>query len=175
MSSGDPEPIAGAEEQRRLRERRRFLTLLSLGAGAVGLAFVGLPVLSFVLAPLFRRVHEDWRAVGAVDSFPIGKTVEVTFRDATDRSWSGATSMSGAWLRRVDEQRFIVFALNCTHLGCPVRWVPDAELFMCPCHGGVYYKDGKVAAGPPPRALSRYEVRVRNGNVEVRTMPVPIT
>ena len=56
-----------------------------------------------------------------------------------------------------------------------MRWVPDAELFMCPCHGGVYYKDGKVAAGPPPRPLSRYPVRVRAGNVEVRTMPIPIT
>jgi menaquinol-cytochrome c reductase iron-sulfur subunit len=60
-------------------------------------------------------------------------------------------------------------------LGCPVRWLPDADLFMCPCHGGVYYKDGKVAAGPPPRPLVKYPVRLRNGQVEIRTSPLPIS
>jgi menaquinol-cytochrome c reductase iron-sulfur subunit len=38
---------------------------------------------------------------------------------------------------------------------------------MCPCHGGVYYKDGSVAAGPPPRPLERYPVRVQDGQVEI--------
>jgi menaquinol-cytochrome c reductase iron-sulfur subunit len=31
-----------------------------------------------------------------------------------------------------------------------------------------------VAAGPPPRPLPRYDVRVRDGTVEVLTGPVPI-
>ena len=38
---------------------------------------------------------------------------------------------------------------------------PDAELFLCPCHGGVYYADGTVAGGPPPQPLFRYGVRDR--------------
>jgi menaquinol-cytochrome c reductase iron-sulfur subunit len=46
---------------------------------------------------------------------------------------------------------------------------------MCPCHGGVYYQDGTVAAGPPPLPLPRYQVRVRNGQVEIQTNPTPIT
>jgi len=50
-----------------------------------------------------------------------------------------------------------------------------AELFMCPCHGGVYYKDGTVAAGPPPHPLVRYEVRVENGDVKIKSIAVPIT
>ena len=50
-------------------------------------------------------------------------------------------------------------------MGCPVRWLQDAELFMCPCHGGVYYEDGTVAAGPPPKPLVRLRVRVANGQV----------
>ena len=45
---------------------------------------------------------------------------------------------------------------------------------MCPCHGGVYYEDGSVAAGPPPHPLSRYPVRVTDGQVEIRTDPIPI-
>jgi menaquinol-cytochrome c reductase iron-sulfur subunit len=46
---------------------------------------------------------------------------------------------------------------------------------MCPCHGGVYYKDGTVAAGPPPLPLPRYPVRVVNGDVQIQTSPIPIT
>ena len=56
-----------------------------------------------------------------------------------------------------------------------MRWLPDAELFMCPCHGGVFYKDGAVASGPPPKALVTYPVRVRDGVVEILTSPLPIT
>jgi menaquinol-cytochrome c reductase iron-sulfur subunit len=48
-------------------------------------------------------------------------------------------------------------------------------LFMCPCHGGVYYKDGSVAAGPPPKGLTEIEVRINKADVEIRTAPVPIT
>ena len=174
MSSSVPER-ASEEAPPPLKERRRLLALISVAAGAVAASIVGIPVVGFVFAPMFRRTREEWRGVGAVEGFRIGTTVEVTFRDASARSWAGTTAETGAWLRREAETEFIAFALNCTHLGCPVRWVAEAELFMCPCHGGVYYQDGKVAAGPPPRALTRFPVRVRDGNVEVRTTPIPIT
>ena len=74
----------------------------------------------------------------------------------------------------MEGERFQVFAVNCAHLGCPVRWFPQSRLFMCPCHGGVYNGDGTVAAGPPPHQLSQYPVRVRDGQVELRTDPIPI-
>ena len=83
--------------------------------------------------------------------------------------------LTAAWLRRTDASEFVAFAVNCTHLGCPVKWLTDASLFMCPCHGGVYYKDGSVAAGPPPRPLPQYPVRVRNGQVEILASPLPLT
>ena len=82
------------------------------------------------------------------------------------------TANNAAWLRRDTADKFVAFSINCTHLGCPVRWLPAANLFMCPCHGGVYYADGAVAAGPPPRPLARYDVRVRNGEVELRTRAI---
>jgi len=84
------------------------------------------------------------------------------------------TARSAAWLRRVNDGTFIAFSVNCTHLGCPVRWLAEASLFMCPCHGGVYYADGTVAAGPPPLPLRRYPVRVQNGEVQIQTSPIPI-
>jgi menaquinol-cytochrome c reductase iron-sulfur subunit len=169
-SAPSNEPAAAA-----LLSRRRFLTRLSLVLSAGGAALVGVPIIGFLLSPLLQRVPRIWRAVGAVDSFEVGKTVEVAFLDASSLPWAGVTGRTAAWLRRESAHEFIAFSINCTHLGCPVRWLSDANLFMCPCHGGVYYPDGKVASGPPPKPLARYPVRVRAGQVEIGASPVPIT
>ena len=49
----------------------------------------------------------------------------------------------------------------------PVRWVTAAERFVCPCHGGVYDFEGKVAGGPPVRPLDRFVTRVQGGQVQI--------
>jgi Rieske Fe-S protein len=49
---------------------------------------------------------------------------------------------------------------TCTHLGCRVRWNPEQAQFRCPCHGGVFDREGRVVAGPPPAPLARVHVRV---------------
>ncbi len=110
-----------------------------------------------------------------MDDFQVGSTVEVSFVDPSSLPWSGVTAKTAAWLRRESPEEFIALSINCTHLGCPVRWLPNARLFMCPCHGGVYYPNGSVACGPPPKPLVRYPVRVENGQVEILTSPIPIT
>ena len=155
--------------------RRGFLTWITLATGALAAAAVSIPVLGFTLAPVFRRFQGAWNGVGPVDQFRVGETVEVSFPNPSARPWAGPIGMTGAWLRRVSEERFTAFSLDCTHLGCPVRWEESAQLFMCPCHGGVYYADGRVAGGPPPRRLVQYPVRVRSGQVEVKSSPLPLT
>jgi menaquinol-cytochrome c reductase iron-sulfur subunit len=155
--------------------RRRFLSWLGASLSALAAALVGVPVVSFVLAPVLRSRKGVWRAVGAIDRFKIGTTVAVNFKNAESTPWAGDFARTAAWLQRNGEADFIAFSIDCTHLGCPIRWVPESRLFMCPCHGGVYYQDGQVAAGPPPRPLSRYPVRIRDGQVEIKTEPLPIT
>jgi menaquinol-cytochrome c reductase iron-sulfur subunit len=155
--------------------RRRFLTRLSVALGAVGAAAVGAPVIGFLLAPLFRKAPRSWRAVGAVDAFPVGTTNKVVVSDPAPLAWTGVAANTAAWLRREDPTTFVAYSIYCSHLGCPVDWLPDANLFLCPCHGGVYYKDGAVAAGPPPQPLTKYPVRITNGQVEIETSPIPIT
>lgn len=168
------EPEREGRKVPELTTRREFLGRLSLAFGAWSAAIVGVPIIGFVLSPLIRRPPQLWRTVGPTASFKIGETVEVAFLDPSPLPWSGVSAKTAAWLRREGETDFIAFAVNCTHLGCPVRWLPNAGLFMCPCHGGVYYKDGTVAAGPPPRPLVRYEIRLENGQVELFTRPIPI-
>jgi menaquinol-cytochrome c reductase iron-sulfur subunit len=154
--------------------RRRFLSRLSLGLAALAGAVVSLPILSYLLSPLIHPARNVWRDLGLVDAFRVGKTVEVTIEEPSPLPWAGETARTAVWVRRSSATDFTVFAVNCTHLGCPVNWLEEANLFLCPCHGGVYYADGRVAGGPLPRALFRYQVRVQNGLVQALTRPLPI-
>jgi menaquinol-cytochrome c reductase iron-sulfur subunit len=153
--------------------RREFMTKIGVGLSGLIAFLVGAPVVGFLIAPLFRKPPEIWRSVGAVSDFKTGETVEVSFLEASPLPWSGVAARTAAWLRKESDQDFIAFSVQCTHLGCPVSWLSGAQLFMCPCHGGVYYPDGRVAAGPPPDALTRYPVRVRDGQVEIEVSAVP--
>lgn len=154
-------------------ERRRFLARVCVGAAA-GCAGIAVPSVGFVLAPLARKGPIVWRTVGKLADFKLGETRNVSLIDASPVPWAGITGNTAAWLRRAGEREFVAFSVNCAHLGCPVRWVAGANLFLCPCHGGAYYEDGSVAAGPPPHGLWRYPARVAGEEVQVRAEPVPI-
>ncbi len=156
-------------------ERRRLLIAITAGVGGVASAAVGVPIVTFVLSPLLRKEPKVWRQVGAVDQFRPGETVEVKIEDPSPLPWAGVTADSAVYLRRTGDQTFEAYSIHCTHLGCPVRWLADANLFMCPCHGGVYYADGAVACGPPPRPLVKFPVRIEQGQVEVQPIGLPIT
>ena len=67
-------------------------------------------------------------------------------------------SMSAIY-RKAKHKEFQIFSLHCTHLGCPVSWFDEPGLFLCPCHGSVFYADGGYAAGPAPRGL--YEMKYK--------------
>ena len=175
MNEPNTEPSSGCCQASPAElSRRKFLARVSIAAGGIGALSVALPGAGVILAPLFKRTQEVWRSVGKVEAFKVGETTAVQYEDASPLPWAGVTARSAAWLRRVNADTFIAFSINCTHLGCPVRWLAEANLFMCPCHGGVYYEDGTVAAGPPPLPLRRYPVRVKNGDVEIQTAPIPI-
>lgn len=155
--------------------QRRFLEKLSIGLMSLCGAIMAIPAVGFILGPLTRKSPRMWRTLGKVSDFEIGTTVNVKFQDSSPLPWAGVTANTAVWLRRVNEKDFIAFAVNCSHLGCPVRWLANANLFMCPCHGGVYYADGRVAAGPPPRPLTRYAVKIKDDEVQLQTRPTPIT
>jgi len=155
--------------------RRRFLTRVSVWSGVFAASLVGIPFVGALLDPVIKKKREVWRSVGSVNDFPVGSTKMVVFTNAEPKPYGGVTDQTAAWLRRDTETVFLAFAVNCTHLGCPVRWEEKAQLFMCPCHGGAYYKNGMVAAGPPPKQLQQYPVRVNGSDVEIKTSPVPLT
>jgi menaquinol-cytochrome c reductase iron-sulfur subunit len=155
--------------------RRMFLVAVLSGIGALLAAVVAIPWVAAIIDPIYRKKPITWRSVGRVDDFKIGDTILVKFKNAAALPWAGETDMTASWVRRESDDKFVAFSINCAHLGCPLRWIPDSELFLCPCHGGVYYKDGSYAAGPPPHGMTKYPIRVRNGKVEIKASPIPIT
>jgi len=130
------------------------------------------------LSPVARerkQGYESWISLGSVDQFPPGQTRLASYRNPVANASDGETADIPCWVRNVDGNRFQVFAINCAHLGCPVRWFPQSRLFMCPCHGGVYYEDGARASGPPERGLFEYSFKVLDGNLQIQAgeMPTP--
>lgn len=156
-------------------DRRSFMTRITLGVGAFFAAVLSFPLVAAMLDPIIRKKTEVWRSVGKLTDFKIGETKMVTFENASTYEWSGGIARSAAYVRRKEDDSFLALSINCAHLGCPVRWVEKSEIFLCPCHGGVYHKDGSWAAGPPPRGMFDYEVRVHNNNVQIKTQNIPIT
>jgi menaquinol-cytochrome c reductase iron-sulfur subunit len=154
--------------------RREMLAGLSILLGVAASALIAAPVVGFLFAPFLRRRDRFWRSVGRIADFKIGETVQVEIEKSGVLPWDGFLAKTSAWLRRKGENEFVAYHINCTHLGCPVRWESTAELFLCPCHGGVYNKDAYVVAGPPPKPLVQYPVRIHEGNVELLTSPVPL-
>ena len=154
--------------------RRSFMFKLGLGLNVIAASLIAIPVLGFVLSAVVRRkAYQSWIPLGEMTQFPAGQTRLASYHNPFTRPWDGFTSDIPCWVRHIGDQKFQVFAINCAHLGCPVRWFPESGLFMCPCHGGVYYEDGAVASGPPPRGLFEYEYQIRKDVLWVRGGEVP--
>ncbi len=152
--------------------RRNTLMWLTGAMGVAASAAVGVPLAAYLTGAI-RRHPEDWVPIGKVDDFPLHETRLYTFENPTHEPWDGDAGKSGAYIRALGNGEFWVFAMNCAHLGCPVTWVPAAGLFMCPCHGGVYYENGDHASGPPPRGLYKMPWRITNGVLEVQAPHLP--
>jgi Rieske Fe-S protein len=151
--------------------------LMKLGLllnGAVGVV-LAVPIVRYILSPVIGRDLQAWLSLGSLDQFPAGQTRLATYRHPSANSSDGETANTPCWVRHIDSEKFQVFAINCAHLGCPVRWFPQSGLFMCPCHGGAYYSDGSRASGPPERGLFEYRYKVEQGMllIEAGEMPTP--
>jgi Rieske Fe-S protein len=150
--------------------RRTFFHWLTYGLGAVAAAAVSIPFVGYLFGA--RKASVDWFPLGPIDDFPLNQTRRVTFVNPIRQPWDGMVANTGVYVRYEgrDEKRtdktlgykFLVLAANCAHLGCPVEWFAESGLFMCPCHGGVYYANGEHASGPPPRGLYPCVYRVRH-------------
>lgn len=165
MNEPTDKPTPCSCEGRPSNTRRDFLLKVGFGLNAVAGAMIGIPLVGYVLSTFFTRFPNSWIDLGPVADFPENTTRLATFKNPVRREWDGETAHIPCWVRRISGNEFQVFAINCTHLGCPVRWFEESKLFMCPCHGGAFYANGEHAAGPPPRGLYTYQTKVESGHL----------
>lgn len=160
MDANTPEPAENTS-------RRKFLLTLGVGLNAVAGVLLAIPLVGYLVSSVRQKNTQAWIALGPLQDFPEKTTRLATFRNPFTVPWDGPTANIPCWVRRTDGEQFQVFAINCAHLGCPVRWFAESQLFMCPCHGGAYYADGARASGPPERGLYEYEYKVEGGQLWV--------
>ncbi len=91
------------------------------------------------------------------------------FRATIERrtGWIVNQEEISAYVLTEDGRDYIAMSNVCTHLGCRVRWVDDEGKFFCPCHNGVFDRQGNVLSGPPPRPLDRYDVQVQGDELQI--------
>jgi quinol---cytochrome c reductase iron-sulfur subunit, bacillus type len=165
--------------------RSKFLEFSTLGLGGVIGGIVTVPVLGFTILPPFIKQGHPEIDIGALDDFPENKFVITTF---LLNPKDGEVSRRTAYIRNNGllngVPSFTALSNRCAHLGCPVQvnglplddqkktekgvdLIPTAAAagFGCPCHGGQYDSEGNRTAGPPVRALDRYEFRIKNGRL----------
>jgi Rieske Fe-S protein len=136
--------------------RRRVLVLMGVGAIAAG---GGLGVILEACSGPPVTVQLDFDPATLVPGMP----VEVPFTLV-----SGSSTVAGStWLVKKVAGDIVAFDPRCTHGLCHYTWSDGSARFKCGCHEGQFALDGSVLAGPPPRPLGRFPVRVTGDVIEV--------
>jgi len=149
-------------------DRRRFLTAVTLGIGAMCTFGIGGVFASAFVGPTLHKKPAQWVPIGKLEDFPVGEVSTVhTNREETSAFYRQRWIKSVMIWRRTDADEIVVYRSACTHLGCTVHWDANQRLFLCACHGGAFNLDGTVRSGPPPRPLDRLALRLDNGNLLV--------
>ena len=172
----DPSPAQTTPETKTAGDGRRgFLRVLAGVLSAVAAVLVAVPFVGYVFGIRKRKVY--WVDLGPAGDFELNQTRLVAFVNPLEQPWDGVTAQNEVFVRYEGKAKgrdqFLVLSVNCAHLGCPVTWFPQSELFLCPCHGGVYYANGAHASGPPPRGLYHCVWRVRGGKLQVQAPHYP--
>src|SRR6266511_3775812 len=133
--------------------RSRFLEGATLGLGGLIGGLVTVPAIGLMVAPAYVKQGYPDVDLGPLENFAEGKWLVTTFFLHPE---AGEVSRRTAYIRNNgllgDKPSFTIISNRCAHLGCP-------------CHGGQYDPEGNRTAGPPVRALDRYDYEIRNGHL----------
>ncbi len=147
--------------------RRDFMKTAIFAMGGLIGAAVGIPAIGYIVGPALKKNVQNWIRLGTISKVELNSPTLFKATTESQTGWISTQEEISAYVLTEDGQNFIAMSNVCTHLGCRVRWIPDEGKFFCPCHNGVFAKDGSVVSGPPPRPLDRLETKVEDGNLFV--------
>jgi Rieske Fe-S protein len=151
--ASEPEPVHDHHDDPAFVTRTRFLTGVALVTGGVMTAAILVPVIGFAAADSLKPEDWQWVDVGPYSDFPEGEVTSIAV------SGPAPESDRRAFMRNKDGGLIVIWN-RCAHLGCPVAYSAGGDVYSCPCHGGAYDSLGLVTAGPPPRPLDRFDVKI---------------
>jgi cytochrome b6-f complex iron-sulfur subunit len=149
--SPHPKTATGDKRQDQPRDKNRRRVIWGLLGGYLGINF-----LMFLRFFFPRALYEPNTNVNI--GFPSG------FQQGVNQQFLQSNRL---WVVLEPGRLFVIFA-RCTHLGCTPDWLPQQNMFHCPCHGSEYDPEGVNFAGPAPRPMDRCKVTLlANGTVQV--------
>ncbi|MHB0987997.1 MAG: Rieske 2Fe-2S domain-containing protein [Bellilinea sp.] len=149
--------------------RRKFLEKVTVGIGGVLTALFGIPAVIFVVKPVLKKDEgSGWMRLGSISKVTPGTPMLFSLKVERETGWITDQDEIMVYVYTQDGRDYAVMSNICTHLACRVRWIEDRQEFFCPCHNGVYDKQGNVLAGPPPRPLDRYEFNIENDDIYIK-------
>jgi len=184
-------PTDGAERF----PRNKFLEGATLGIGVIIGGVVTVPVAGFMVLPSFLGQESHDVDLGPISNLTEGQWYIATFNtnpEEGDVARRTAFLRNNGLVKVGTEQvpSFTIISNRCAHLGCPVQangptgqilgkptlnvhgangpvtFIPVVPAgFGCPCHGGQYDTEGNRTAGPPVRALDRYNFAIKHGRL----------
>lgn len=152
-------PDEGFEPEDQGFTRRGFVKVAVVGMCAAYAAAIGYPVYRYLNSPVEK-------AAGAA------AVKDVTLKDADTLPANSALMFKfgthPAMLIHHEDGTWVALDAVCTHLGCTVAFDPGTKQIVCACHGGRYdAKTGGNISGPPPKPLTKFDVKVSKGSVQV--------
>jgi Rieske Fe-S protein len=164
--SGD----CACEEAPAQPQRRTALAVIVAGAGSLVLGSAALAA-GFLSNALGRARQRPWIKLGSVEDTDV-LNVDTFQRHVVQiehvHAWKTQRVPLDIYIKDRYPDEPIALLSTCSHLGCSVKWKGESGSFDCPCHGGRYDEEGRVIAGPPPRPLTRLEVKIENDDCFVR-------
>lgn len=156
--------------RRRGRHRQGVLLAMLGGAAATAGGYLG--------------GHLAYRQAVGVDHtagepMPDGWSRLMPLRDVPDGELSHARAGEAHIVLYRQGEHVAALAAHCAHLAGPLHdgavLQRDGEACVeCPWHGSTFaFSDGRVVHGPATAPQPSYEVRLREGHVEVRARPLP--
>lgn len=154
-------------------DRRNFLSVVTFAIGGLISAAMGIPAIAFIIGPALKRVQKNnWIRLGSTAKVELGVPTLFKAKITTQTGWVVDEKEISVYVLTDNGRDFAAMSNICTHLGCRVRWIADREQFFCPCHNAVFDKEGNVVAGPPPRPLDRYEIKIENDQIFIGNLLV---
>ncbi len=148
--------------------RRNFMKVAIAGIGGLIGTALGLPAIPYIMGPALQKESDSWIQLGSISK--VETNIPTLFKKTieTQTGWINTEEEISVYVLTSNGQDYVVMSNVCTHLACRVRWIPEKDSFFCPCHNGVFAKDGAVVSGPPPRPLDRFESKVEDGVIFIK-------